>query len=118
MSMTLLRMCLNQTCGRFMVGKYSSGVFFYSGCFATRRLEHAIRKVYENRERLKWSGEYQLLVCADGVNLLCEKNNTKKNTKQLVAASTEVGLKVNAEKTKYASMSGERNADMITTYGR
>jgi hypothetical protein len=43
-------------------------------------LEYAIRKVQENQVRLKLSGTHQLLVYADGVNLLGD-NITKTKTK-------------------------------------
>jgi hypothetical protein len=52
------------------------------------------------------------------VNLL--ENNIpvdtiKKNTETLIDASKEVGLEVNAEKTKYMLMSRHQNADKIIT---
>jgi hypothetical protein len=42
------------------------------------------------------------VVYADDVNLLGD--NIKKNTETLIDASKEVGLEVNAEKTKYTCM--------------
>ena len=43
---------------------------------------------------------------ADDVNILGRSVHTiKKNTEALVAASEEIGLEVNAEKTKYMIMS-------------
>jgi hypothetical protein len=42
------------------------------------------------------------MICHGGINLLGENINTiKKNTDTLLDSSKEVGLKVNAEKTKY-----------------
>jgi hypothetical protein len=55
--------------------------------------------------KLNWT--HQLLVCADDVNLLGDDIETiKKNTQTLIDASKEVGLEVNAEKTKYMLLSG------------
>jgi hypothetical protein len=52
-----------------------------------------------------------LLVCADDVDLLGDNINTIKKSKQtLIDASKEVGLEVNAEKTKYMFLSRHQNA--------
>jgi len=50
---------------------------------------------------LKLNGTHQLLVYADGINILGGCVNTpQKNTEALIGASKESGLAVNAEKTK------------------
>jgi hypothetical protein len=60
---------------------------------------------------LKLSGKNQLLVYADDVNILGGSIHTiRKNTKALVIARKEIGLEVNAEKTKYMVMSRDQNA--------
>jgi hypothetical protein len=54
---------------------------------------------------------FQLLICADDVNLLGDNIGTiRKNTDTLPDASKEVGLEVNARKTKYMLMSRHQNA--------
>jgi len=50
---------------------------------------------------LKLNGTHQLLVCTDGANLFGGSVHTvKKNAEALVAASKEIGLEVNADRTK------------------
>ena len=60
-------------------------------------LEYAIRRVQVNQDGLKLNGRRQILVYADDVNTLgvC-KHTIKKNT-DLVFASKENGLEVNAD---------------------
>jgi hypothetical protein len=72
-------------------------------------LEYAIRKVQENHVELKLNGTHQLLLYVDD-NLLGDNINTIKNIEALTDASKVVGLKVNAEETKYVLISHHQSA--------
>jgi hypothetical protein len=59
----------------------------------------------------KLNGTHQLLVYADDVNILGGSvHSIKKNAEDLIIASKEIGLEVNAEKTKYLVVSRNQNA--------
>ena len=73
-------------------------------------LGYATRRVQVNQDSLKLHGTHQLLVYADDINVLGRSTHTiKKITIALVAASKEIGLEVNADKTKYKAMYREQN---------
>jgi len=60
---------------------------------------------------LKLNGTHQLLVYADGVNILGGSGHTvRENTEGLVVVVREIGLEVNADITKYMVTSGDQNA--------
>ena len=73
--------------------------------------EYAIRRVQVNQDGLKLNGTHELLAYADDVNILGGSIHTvKENADALVVATTEIGLEVNANKTKYMVMSQEQTA--------
>ena len=74
-------------------------------------LEYAIGRVQVHLDGLKLNGTHQLLVYADDVNMLGESvHSIRDNAESLVVASKEIGLEVNADRTKYMVMSQDQNA--------
>jgi hypothetical protein len=60
---------------------------------------------------LKLNGTHQLLAYADDVNILGGIVHTvRESAEALVVTTKEIGLEVNADKTKYMVMSRDRNA--------
>jgi len=55
-----------------------------------------------NQDDLKLNGTHQLLVYVDGINVM---GRSIQNKGTLVFARKEIGLEVNADKTKYMVMS-------------
>ena len=116
----LIKMCLNETYSRVRAGKYLSDVFpirnglkqryALSSLLSTFALEYAMRRVQANQDGLKLNGTLQLLVYANDVTNLGRSVHTiTKNTEPVVVASKEIGLEVNADKTKYMVMSRDQN---------
>ena len=75
-------------------------------------LEYSIRKVQVNQDDIKLNGTNQLLVYADDNILGGSVHTIRKNTEALLVCSKEIGLEVNADKTKYIFMSRDQNAGL------
>ena len=83
----------------------------YRHCFSTFALEYATRRVQVNQDGLILNGTHQHLVYTDDVNILAGSIHTiKENAEALIVASKEIGLEVNADKSKYMVMSRDQTA--------
>jgi hypothetical protein len=106
----LIKMCLNESYSKVRVGKLLSDKFPVQNslkrrCFVAIAFQFCLRKVQENEVGLELNGTHQLLVYTDDINLLGDIMSTiKDNTETLLGASTDIGLEINAEKTKYMIM--------------
>jgi len=120
----LIKMCLIETYSRVQVGKNLSEMFpirnglkegdVLSPLLFNFALEYAIRRVQVNQDDLKLNGTHQLLAYVDDVNILGGSVDTvKKNAEALVSATKDIGLEVNAHKSKYMTVSRDQNAGRI-----
>ena len=74
-------------------------------------LEYAIRRVQMYQDGLKLDGTHHYLAYADNVNKLGGRvQRVKENAEALVVATKDIGLEVNADRTKYMIMSRDQNA--------
>ena len=116
-------MCLTETYSRVRVGKNLSDMFpirnglkqgdALSPLLFNFALEYAIRRVQVNQDGLKLNGTHQLLAYADDVNIQGlggSVHTVKENAEASVVATMEIGLEVNANKTKCMIMSRDQNA--------
>ena len=77
-------------------------------------LEYAVRRVQVNHDGLKLNGTHQHLACANDVNIQGGSvHSLRENAEVSVAATREIGLELNADKTKYMIMSRDQNAGRI-----
>jgi hypothetical protein len=116
----MMKMCLNDTCSKVLIGKHLSDSFPIQNCrregnalsplLFNFALEYAIRKVQENQLELKLNGTHQFLAYVDDITLLGDNiDSINKNTETLIDASKEVGLEINVKKTKYMLLSRHQN---------
>jgi hypothetical protein len=88
----LIKICLNETYSKVSIGKHFADNFpidnglkrgdASSSPLYNFSLEYAIMKVQENQVELKFNRIYQLLICANDLNLLRDNINTIKGNKE------------------------------------
>jgi hypothetical protein len=110
----LIKMCLNDTCGRVHIGKNLYDKFPVQNglkqggtllpLLFNLALEYAIRSVQQNQEGMKMNGTHQLLAYADYSIVRENTAAVQNNTAALLDSSKEGGLEVNPEKTMYMCM--------------
>jgi hypothetical protein len=116
----LIKTCLNESYSRVWVGKHLSDMFSVKNAlkqgdaisllFFNFASDCAMRRVQVNRYGLKLNDAQQLLVYSDYINIFGGNVRTpNKNTTALLVGSNEIGLEVNADKTKYMVMSRVQN---------
>ena len=112
----LMKMCLTEMYSIVQVGKNLSDMFpirngleqgdVLPPLLFNSALQYAIRRVQVNQDGQKLNGKRQLLVYANDANILGDSIHTiKQNAEALIMAIKEIGLEVNADKTKYMFMS-------------
>jgi hypothetical protein len=117
----LIKACLNKSYSPVWVGKHLPDMFSINNglkqgdvitlLLFNFALDYAIRRVQVNRDGLKLNGVQLLSVYFDYINIFGGNVRTpKKNTTALLVGSKEIGLDVNADKTKYMVMSRVQNA--------
>jgi sorting nexin-29 len=104
----LIKMCLTETYSRVRVVKNLSEMFPIRNGL---KQGEAIKRVQINQDGLKLNVTHQLLTYADDVNIMGGSAHiVKENAEALLVATKEIGLEVNADKTKYMVLSRDRNA--------
>jgi len=116
----LIKMWLAETYSRIWVGKNLSDTFrirnglkqgdALSPLRLNFALDCAIKRVQVNQDGSKLNGIHQLLVYADDVTILGGSIHTvQENAEALTVASKEIGLELDADKTKYMVLSRNQN---------